>query len=137
VVGLLYLDASALVKLVVDEAGTGAMVARVRGARGVVTSVIAGVEVPRAVARTADAVRATELLDRSTLVDVSQDIIRRAATLEPSSVRSLDAIHVATALALGPEIDAFVTYDRRQAAAAAAAGLVVESPGREMIPREL
>jgi len=46
----------------------------------------------------------------------------------PAGLRSLDAIHLASALTLGDELDAFVTYDARQADAARAAGLTVESP---------
>lgn len=52
-----------------------------------------------------------------------------AAALEPGTLRTLDAIHLATALALGEELDAVVTYDRRMTEAAKATGLAVAAPG--------
>ena len=62
-------------------------------------------------------------------VELDAEIASLAGRLEPSSLRSLDAIHLASALALGHEIDTFVTYDARQADAATALGLNVEAPG--------
>jgi len=55
--------------------------------------------------------------------------LARAVAIRPDAVRTLDAIHIATALEIGGELEAFVTYDGRQAEAAALAGLPVESPG--------
>jgi predicted nucleic acid-binding protein len=62
------------------------------------------------------------------LREVSARIADQAAALTPASIRSLDAIHLASALELGPELAAFVTYDARLAEAAAAAGLPVVAP---------
>ncbi len=70
---------------------------------------------------------AEEVLSRVNLIPASASLLRAAGELERKSLRSLDALHVATALAVAP-IDAFLTYDRRQADAANAAGLVVGSP---------
>ena len=72
--------------------------------------------------------RAIDVLAGIRLVGLGQRILRTAGMLEPMSLRSLDAIHVASALSLGDALDVFVTYDARQADAARAAGLSVESP---------
>ncbi len=127
---VLYLDASALVRLATVEASSAAMLERANGATLVLTSVLATVEVPRALARAGVDDAAEGVLGRCAIVALDATIARRAASLAPTTLRALDAIHVATALEFASDIDAFVTYDRRQAAAAVAAGLTVESPGQ-------
>ncbi len=62
------------------------------------------------------------------LIELDREILRAAAQLEPPEVRSLDAIHVASALAVADELGALFTYDRQVVQAARAAGLAVESP---------
>lgn len=62
------------------------------------------------------------------MIAMDAAVLLRAASLEPPELRSLDAIHLATALSVEPVIEAFVTYDRQLGRAAAAAGLRVESP---------
>lgn len=62
-------------------------------------------------------------------VELDADLARIAGATGGSGLRALDAIHVASALRLGPEVEAFVTYDLRQATAASAAGLRVDAPG--------
>jgi predicted nucleic acid-binding protein len=64
-----------------------------------------------------------------TILALTDQVIERAAALEAATLRSLDAIHIASALELMPELRAFVTYDARQAAAALAVGLSVVAPG--------
>jgi hypothetical protein len=64
------------------------------------------------------------------LTDLSTGIRVLARAVAPASVRSLDAVHLATALQIRGEVDAFVTYDKRLADAAATAGLHVEAPGQ-------
>ncbi len=138
---MVYVDASALVKLVIAEPESGALAAWMAG-RDLVSSAIAGVEVRRAirVARATDTAAAApttarslarsteELLGRVTLLTIEDRALHRAAELEPPSLRTIDALHLATALTLrAPE--GFVTYDRRLADAARMAGLVVFSPG--------
>ena len=71
---------------------------------------------------------ARRFLDRMRLVAVDNIILQSAAQLAPPSLRTLDAIHVATALALGDELDALVTYDRRMQDAAEALGIDVAAP---------
>ncbi len=63
------------------------------------------------------------------LIEVTGDLTHMAADLSPPTLGSLDALHLASALAVADEIDAFVSYDSRLAEAAAAAGLVVVAPG--------
>lgn len=102
----------------------------VTSASRVLTSAIATVEVHRALRRAGlESTAADALLDGCTIIEFDDDIASTAALLEPASLRALDAIHVASALALMPALDGFVTYDRRQAAAAAGAGLPLASPG--------
>ncbi|HIE61425.1 MAG TPA: toxin PIN [Microbacterium sp.] len=73
-------------------------------------------------------VRAREVLDSLTLLRLSTATFERAAMLEPLSLRSLDAVHVASALELGDDLAGFVTYDDRQVEALTALGIPVEQP---------
>lgn len=61
-------------------------------------------------------------------IELTPEVVERAARVEPVSLSSLDAVHLASALVLADELDGFVTYDRRLAAAAEAAGLRSLSP---------
>jgi len=79
-------------------------------------------------AATARVNRAEEVLRLVALIDVDPATVWRAGTIEPSDLRSLDAIHLATAIDLASDLDGFVTYDLRLAAAARTAGLTVLSP---------
>lgn len=124
----IYLDASALVKLTVAENGSEAVLRMVDAASRVITSVLALVEVRRAVLRVDPDADPWAVLGRCTIMDLDPEIIESAATLAPRDLRSLDAIHVASALSVASDLDAFVTFDHRQAAAAKAAGLPVEVP---------
>jgi len=129
---LAYLDTSALVKLLVAEAETAALTAALEGA-DLVTSALARVELRRAVARHPDP-EAPSRVDAAlaTLAQVSpgSELLDQAGRLEPASMRSLDAVHVATALMLGDRLDHLVTYDLRMADAARSHGLAVRAPGR-------
>lgn len=134
---LVYTDASALVKLVRDEAKSGALRTYVRGA-DLISSAIVLSEVPRAVRRAAadDAslpaelllARAAAVLDATARVPVDELLLVSAGAIEEPGLRALDAIHVAAALSIAP-IDAFVSYDQRQSAAARLAGLRTVAPG--------
>ena len=125
---VLYLDSSALVRLAVDEPGAAAVSALVGDTVEVVTSAVALVEVRRALARVAPTYDPDDILDRCLVIELSPDVIARAGALGPASLRSLDAIHVASALSIAADLDAFVTCDQRQGVAAAAAGLTVVAP---------
>ncbi len=128
--GAVYLDSSALVKLVAIEPESAALVAHLRDRPSQVASSIVIVELSRTLARKAglDASRATEIIDRLELVDVDRRIMDRAAGLAPVELRSLDAIHLATAIEVRDSIEAVVTYDARLAAAARVHGFTVIAP---------
>jgi predicted nucleic acid-binding protein len=125
---LVYVDASALVKLVIAEADSVEMLHWYLESEQVITSRIGLVETERAVARRDhDPERLSAVLDRIAVFELDEDVGRRAGLLSPLSLRTLDAIHVATALAINA-VDAFVTYDDRQAEVARAVGLRVIRP---------
>jgi uncharacterized protein len=125
-----YLDASAFVKLVLPEAESAALDAALEAWPRKSSSALLEVEGPRAARRTNplayDAARA--LIGGMELVEIDADIRRAAAVLEDPGLRSLDAIHLATALSLGDRCGAFFAYDERLIAAARAHGLSVTVP---------
>jgi predicted nucleic acid-binding protein len=126
-----YLDTSAVVKLLVREGETAALRRWLRRRPRRVASALLGVELVRAARRAGEprlVVEARRLLGGITLVGVDAAVLDRAAELEPGQLRTLDAIHLATALSLGAELDAVVTYDRRMADAAALLGLAIAAP---------
>ena len=129
---VVYLDASALVKLVVSEPESGALLDFLRLRPERVSSALSLVEVPRALRRagfgTAERRRARRLLTRLALIDVDHRILTAAAGFEPPELRTLDAIHLAAALAVGDELEGFVTYDRRLAHAAGRLDVDVVAP---------
>jgi len=128
---LVYLDASALVKLIVAEPESSALESFLGDRPTTVTSRLSAVEVARVSRRTAMrkvVERAEGLLDSIAFVELSSEIARAAGRLDLPALRSLDAIHVASALALGADAGPFVTYDDRMLAAASAAGLAVQAP---------
>lgn len=127
--GLTYADASALVKLVVEEPESGAMNLWFVESTRVLTSRIGVVETLRAASRRVHDAGHREAVVRGVeVIEVDQAIAGVAAALEPPALRTLDAIHLASAMALMPELDAFVTYDDRLAEAARAIGLPVVRP---------
>lgn len=101
-----------------------------RGLRSV-TSELTATELRRAVGRRPPLPlrRADQVLATLALLPLDRPLVESAGVLAPPVLRSLDALHLATALRLGAGLDRMVTYDRRLAQAAAAAGLAVESPG--------
>lgn len=128
---LLYLDASALVKLVVAEPESEALSTFVGEWRDRITSRVSAVEVTRAVRREADPgmiERAAGLLDAVAFVELTAEITELAGTLEPPALRSLDAVHLASALSVARDVGPFVTYDVRLRDAASGAGLDVQAP---------
>jgi uncharacterized protein len=131
-VSLVYLDASALVKLVVLEPESGALVTFLGPRPDRLSSALLLTEIPRALRRaqfTGTARRrAQRLLARLALVDVDRRILSGAAALESPELRTLDAIHLATALAVREDLAGIVTYDRRLAAAAERLDLEVFAP---------
>jgi predicted nucleic acid-binding protein len=124
-----YVDASALTKLILDEPGSAAMHRWYVEAERIASSVVGVIETRRAVARHVDTFERLDVLLRSVVkLEVDRAVAGLAATLEPAALRTLDAIHLASAMALTDELDAFVTYDDRLADAARSAGLPVVRP---------
>lgn len=127
-----YVDTSAVLKLVVKERETTALLAWSRQHEGhLVASDLTRTELLRATRRTAPdrLAQARVVLETLTLLSLPTDLFQRAATLDPDLLRTLDALHLAAALALGDDLDGLVTYDERLASAAAANGVPVLSPG--------
>lgn len=126
---LVYLDSSAFVKLVLAEPETPALLAALEGVERLVASEILEVEVLRATRRGGgDIAAARNQLAAVRLLPLGGEIRKRASELDPPSVRSLDAIHLATALGLGERLDGLYTYDERMSLAAREAGLDVQTP---------
>lgn len=127
---MVYLDSSALVKLVVAESESPALLRYLAGEPERASCALARAEVPRAVrAHGAAAItRARRLLQRLNLVQIDDELLDAAATIDPRILRSLDAIHLAAAQLFGDELTAIVTYDRRMADAAKLLGLEVIAP---------
>ncbi len=132
----LYADASALVKLVLEEVESAALRTYLEGA-DLVSSELVLTEIPRAVRRAAALepqlpldlllARATALADVLALRPIDRGILSAAGALPEPALRALDAVHVASAIDLDA-IQAFITYDERQAAAARLAGLRTMAP---------
>jgi predicted nucleic acid-binding protein len=133
---MIYLDSSAVVKLIRPEAESRALADWLNDRSEVtVTSVLAEVEVPRALRRSGPAHLAAMpvVLARISRVEFDASVRATTGAYVAHALRSLDAIHLASAevlVASGKSISTFVTYDRRQAIAVEAAGLPVEAPGR-------
>lgn len=128
----IYLDSSAAVALILDEPGAVALGEFLQLWSEPVSSALARVETIRAVNRAPTSerrVRALALLARLSLISISNEIVEHAAQLTPAKLRSLDAVHVATALSI-PGLGGMVVYDQRLAEAAEANGLQVFMPGR-------
>lgn len=129
---LIYLDSSALVKLVVSEPESASLISLLGAWPHRISSGLALTELPRAVRRAGFGAavrrRAEQVLARVALVDVDRRILTAAASLDPPTLRTLDAIHVATALVLGEDLGALITYDARLAAAARHAEIEVLAP---------
>jgi predicted nucleic acid-binding protein len=125
-----YVESSALVKLAVAEEESAALHGALREWPRRVSSRLAVVEVVRTVRRRDPAREplVRNVLAGVALVAIGDRVLAAAARLEPVGVRSLDAIHLATALRLGHDLAAFVSYDARQLEAAEALGLPVTSP---------
>jgi predicted nucleic acid-binding protein len=123
-----YVDSSALVRLATDEPGAEAVSTLIGDDAEIVTSAVALVEVRRALARVAPGYDPDDVLDRCIVIAPDATLIARAGLLAPASLRSLDAIHLASALAIAEDLNVFVTCDQSQASAAVAAGLPVSVP---------
>ncbi len=130
--GFLYLDSSALVKLVLPEPETDALLRLLADWEERVSSALAAVEVQRAARRATDNElvhrRARRVVDGVHLVTIDDEVLDVAAGLAPAGLRTLDAIHLASALVLQPDLGALAAYDARLIEAATDSGLRVLTP---------
>ncbi len=137
--GLVYLDTSALVKLVRQEPESPAL-ARFTVEAELLSSELALVELPRAIRRAAwlDPVlslaallkQANEVLESIALWPLTAQLLQAAGAVPEPRLRSLDAVHIASALDEAP-LAGFISYDIRQAAAARLCGLRTLAPGAD------
>ncbi len=126
-----YLDSSAIVKLVIHEMETDALVAHLRRRELLVSSALARTEVLRALLRIGLAAvdRGNDVLARIELLRITDRVLEAAGVMEPAELRSLDAIHLASAQQFGSELLEVVTYDQRMIDAARHLRIPVTSPG--------
>jgi predicted nucleic acid-binding protein len=132
---VIYLDTAALAKLVRVEAESAALVAwlNTRPAQPLIASALVEVELPRALRRSQPGVLGgvAAVIARLHRYEIDAAVRATAGAYPDATLRSLDAIHLATAelmIAGGHPLTAFVTYDKRLAEAARRAGLTVTAP---------
>lgn len=129
---MIYLDSSALVKLAVTEPESAALADWLRDSSQLlrVSSPLVRVEVPRAVWRAdpGSLPQAYTIVRRLREIRMTEAVLTRAAGVRPNVLRTLDAIHVASAMSVRDNLTALVSYDKRMLAAAQDAGLPTASP---------
>jgi predicted nucleic acid-binding protein len=126
-----YLDTSAFVKLVVAEPESAALRRFLMRWPERTSAALLRTEAVRALRRSGHDGRlgaARRLFRAMRLVRIDEPLLDRAGDLDPCDLRSLDAIHLATALAIGPDLGVLLTYDERLGDAARRQGIVVQSP---------
>jgi predicted nucleic acid-binding protein len=131
VTAAVYLDSSAIVKLVFNEPETPGLERFLREWPRRISTAVASIETMRAARLVGDSDvvgHAIRVLAAIHLIDLDHTIVKTACEVDPPALRSLDAIHLATALSLGADLAGMVVYDRRLAAAARAADLTVWAP---------
>jgi predicted nucleic acid-binding protein len=130
---LWYCDASAILKLAFDEPESDALRLAIQG-KDLASSQLSITEVGRALLRHAPNAKSTLQLTIAgfDLVPLSSDILLRAAEIGPTLLRTLDAIHIASAMQLGSGLEGVITYDVRMQQAAREAGVLVLAPGQSV-----
>lgn len=143
--GILYVDTSVLVKLLVREAESEAVEVELLRWGRLATSVVKEVELPRSVARAREerpdavidgSVVLQGVLASAAIVPLDADIVAKARDVSPVHVSTLDAIHIASALSLGDELAAVATYDHRMQDALAKLKIEVVAPEAVSQPNE-
>jgi len=128
-----YIDSSALLKLVLSERESPALGEALSQWPDRISSVLLPIECRRIVLRAGNPSAVIDRLEQElssvTLIRLEEPVQKLAGTIGPPRLRSLDAIHLASALSIGDHPEAFVTYDERLAEAARAVGLNVLMPG--------
>ncbi len=127
---VVYIDSSALVKLVVPEPESDALRAELAGWDRHVSSALARVEVVRACARVDEKAGriAEQVVGALDLIALDERVLEEAALLRPVELRSLDSIHLASALLLGDALGVALVYDERLLEAMQATGMPVAAP---------
>ena len=128
---MFYLETSAAAKLVLPERGSTALRRWLAlRASNVFSSDLLRTELLRLARRTSPdlVIQARAVLDSMTLTGLSAETFERAASFEPTPLRSLGALHLAAALEIGTGLDGMITYDARLAEASAGQGVPVVSP---------
>ena len=129
---MIYLDTSALLQLVFEEDESSALAEWIaeRVETPKISSDVSITELLRTCRRIDEAAVGTAnlLLSGIDLLPVDRSVIEQATTVTPNELRSLDAIHLASALSVKAHLIAFVAYDSRLCSAALQAGMMVESP---------
>ncbi len=126
-----YLDSSAFVKLVVAEPESAALRRVLTRWPDLASSTLLRTEVVRALRRSGHGHLvgpARRLIGAIRLVRLDEPLLDRGSELEPVDLRTLDAVHLATAMAIGSDLGIFFTYDDRLGTAASAGGLIVATP---------
>lgn len=125
-----YIDSSAIVKLVAREPESAALRRFLKRRRPLVASALVRTEVSRAVLTLGDVFlrRANDVLSRIELVRINSQVLSDAGVLEPAALRSLDAIHMATAALFGATLNGVITYDGPMTDAARRYGWKVSAP---------
>jgi uncharacterized protein len=133
---LIYLDSNALVKMIRQEDESTPLINWLNGHPDdeLVSSALVEVEVPRALCRSEPAILGSvaATLGRVSRIDMDAAVRATAGAYLDPNLRSLDAIHLATAehmINSGKRLTAFVSYDKRLASAATEVGLTVVAPG--------
>ncbi len=126
-----YLDTSAFVKLCWPEPESGALASYLRRWPLRVSSSLLWTEAVRAAQRqpVVRVGRVQNALLGIAMIDVDRALLRQAGLLGPPNIRSLDAVHLAAASSLGPDLGVLLTYDQRMTTAAQAQGFAVAAPG--------
>jgi uncharacterized protein len=125
-----YLDSSAIVKLVIEEPESMVLRRYLRRRRPLISSALARTEVLRALLLEGaeGLARGRAVLDRLDLVRLNDRLLNAAGTMSPIDLRSLDALHLATAQSLGSDLSQMVTYDEKMIDAARDVGVRTASP---------
>ncbi|MGH3696730.1 MAG: type II toxin-antitoxin system VapC family toxin [Pseudonocardiaceae bacterium] len=137
---MIYLDSSALMKLIRTENETEALRDWLdeHPEQAVVSSELGRVEVLRAARRVGGRTltEARAVVGDIDLVPLDRTVQDLATEIGDPLLRTLDALHLASAVLLSDELTVFIAYDQRLTSAAQAAGLVVATPGKAPTPRE-
>ena len=129
--GVAYVDSSAFVKIVVEEPESPALLRALGRWPQLASASLLKAEAVRALRRSGnvDQVdKAKRLLRAVRLISVDEPLLDTAGDLEPADLRTLDAMHLAAALTLGPELGPMFVYDDRLKHSAEALGLDTRSP---------